>query len=370
MHKKSENFLVYDPYMHNFGGGEKYLLDVVNALIEKGNNVVIYSNYSLPALNSNFLDRFGYKLNDKITIIRPRFKFRLMSYLYLTFITLRFKFFVTVTNEFPHVSFSKNNIAILQYPYIKVGLLPRIRKYLHYRLYCRVVVYSEYIKQIVLSENIKVNSISVISPFVEGLESLPLKPNPQKIDIICVGRFIENENSKGQEHAIRAFKIFYDKNGLYKGTLHLVGGASFGSESFIDRLKLMSKGYPIEIHTNATSTTKIKLYRKSRIYWHLAGYDKDLVKSPGSAEHFGITVLEAIKYNCIPLCYRAGGPVEILGETNDKFFWESLEELVEKSEIYINSQNMGKSLLKLARSRFDLYSKANFYKQITHLIND
>jgi len=366
MRKKEQKILAYDPYIDNFGGGEKYFLDTLNALLSKGFDITLYSKWSTTNLDTNFRDRFGYGLYKPINIIYPRFGNKFITYVILIIKSIAFEYFLTVTNEFPQISLSKNSVVILQYPYIKKNSVSKIRKYLHYFFYDTVITYSKYVKEIVKSKKIHSKDVVVVSPYiksVEGLTSVSMKKNK----IICVGRFIEDENSKGQQFAIDCFKKIV-KNSKFKGlNLCLVGGANERSNNFIRKLKERSKGLDVRFYTNASREILESLYLESSVYWHLAGYNQDLNINPGRAEHFGITVLESIQNSCVPLVFNAGGPVEILGAENQDFFWNDIDQLATKTEKILMDNKYRVSLIRTSRKRLELYSQEKFSKKILSL---
>ena len=54
------------------------------------------------------------------------------------------------------------------------------------------------------------------------------------------------------------------------------------------------------------------LYARSAVLVHAAGFGTDPLEFPERLEHFGITPVEAASFGCIPVCYREGGPAEVL----------------------------------------------------------
>ena len=96
-----------------------------------------------------------------------------------------------------------------------------------------------------------------------------------------------------------------------------------------------TNGYPIELRTNISYQELNDLYGKSSIYWHAAGYDIDENKNPELVEHFGITTVEAMSSGTIPIVINKGGQKEIVSEGEDGYLFETIEELVEKTQSLI-----------------------------------
>jgi glycosyltransferase involved in cell wall biosynthesis len=342
MYKRKNEILAYNPYMHNFGGGEKYFIDVLNVLSNSGKDVILYTPYSLMDINNHLLNRFGYKLSSKISVKKPPFNNKFVSYLYLSFLTSQYKKFFCVTNQYPQISFSKDSYCVVQFPYFKSGFTGFLRKNIHYIFYKKIFVYSKYVKQVLIHLHRSLESkVLVVPPYVEAPQVLGKVEKSNTI--LCIGRFIENENSKGQQYAIEAFKDLLNFSKIKNLKLCLVGGSTLPNSKFIQNLVSGSKGLPVEFYINATDTTKKNLLKSSSIYWHLAGYNKDLTTNPGSAEHFGITVLEAICHDLVPLCYKAGGPIEIVGEGGKYLLFESLKDLVKKTDSLLSSEGLKKN---------------------------
>src|SRR4029078_6948484 len=71
-----------------------------------------------------------------------------------------------------------------------------------------------------------------------------------------------------------------------------------------------------------------QLYREATIYWHGAGLQADLQRYPERAEHFGITVVEAMSARPSPVAFDAGGPSEIIQHGTNGFLYRTVDELV------------------------------------------
>ena len=50
------------------------------------------------------------------------------------------------------------------------------------------------------------------------------------------------------------------------------------------------------------------LLEKANYIIHAAGIDKNEDKFPAMFEHFGISIIEGLMYNCIPICTNGGFP--------------------------------------------------------------
>jgi glycosyltransferase involved in cell wall biosynthesis len=86
--------------------------------------------------------------------------------------------------------------------------------------------------------------------------------------------------------------------------------------------------------------------------------------NPELTEHFGISTVEAISAGCIPLVVGRGGQPEIV--TNPDLLWQTIEELIEKTQAVINTPNKEKYLTALDISE---YTQAKFAEHIKRLIS-
>ena len=69
------------------------------------------------------------------------------------------------------------------------------------------------------------------------------------------------------------------------------------------------------------------LYQEAEIYWHGTGLGTDLEQEPEKAEHFGISLVEAMSAGCVVFAYGSGGPREIITDGVDGFLYSSTEDL-------------------------------------------
>jgi len=99
-------------------------------------------------------------------------------------------------------------------------------------------------------------------------------------------------------------------------------------KGYVEKLKKMSDGFPIEIISNATFSKIQSLYATSRLYWHGAGFEET---NPEYMEHFGISTVEAMASGCIPVVFAGGGQTEIVTDAVDGYTWTTKKELGDKT---------------------------------------
>ena len=63
-------------------------------------------------------------------------------------------------------------------------------------------------------------------------------------------------------------------------------------------------------------------------------------KYPEYAEHFGISTVEAMGAGAVPVVINAGGQKEIINDEESGFLWNSLDDLIEKTQLLINDEKL------------------------------
>lgn len=145
--------------------------------------------------------------------------------------------------------------------------------------------------------------------------------------ILSIARFIPE---KGHAVLVDAFAAL-PTDLATSWTLVLVGGSTDSSNSsaerqHVDALRARSHGHRIEIRPNASQTEVHELLGTASLFWHAAGYRRP-AEHPEHAEHFGISIVEAMSSGAVPLVYADGGPLEFIDGRNGTV-WTTAEELV------------------------------------------
>lgn len=150
--------------------------------------------------------------------------------------------------------------------------------------------------------------------------------------ILSVGRFFVGGHAKRQDILIEAFADLLN-GGVKDVELHLAGSSQPWGENldYLARLRERAKDLPVVFHVNCSHGELADLYRRSGFYWHAAGFGVDLAQHPEQAEHFGLSLVEAMSAGALPLAYEAGGPKEIISAGANGFFFTDARDLVAKT---------------------------------------
>lgn len=343
---------IYDPYLDTLGGGERYILSIASCLQSSHNVDIFWDDLSI-------LDRAKERLSlDLGNVVQKSNIFtKDVGMIERVKITKDYDYFFYISDGSVPLLGAKNVVSIVQYPILdlKLGVL----SWLKFRNTKLILCYSEFVKRY-LEELYKVQ-IKVLYPPVQGIKKTAKKENI----ILSVGRFTQNKNAKKQRFMI---DFFHKNKAHFKNwRLVLAGAVLTEDEAFLRELKEI-KGSSVEIFSNLTRSDLEELYAKSKIYWHAAGYGEDLASRPESAEHFGISVVEAMSASCVPVVYDGGGLREIVEAPVDGFLWSDEGDLLEKTKLLLGDNEIREKMSINARKRSRDFSLDNFCQEINKLI--
>ena len=198
--------------------------------------------------------------------------------------------------------------------------------------------------------------------------------NKKEKAILSVGRFFpEHHNKKQYELAATFIKMIEEYPVDMKGyTLCLAGGVSGTREhlEYVERIKKLSAGYPIEVLPNVSFKELTGLFKKSSIFWHASGLGEDENAHPEKFEHFGITTAEAMSAGCIPVVINKGGQKEIIEDGVDGFFFSDLRELSDQTLKIIRDEADSGKIRENAVRNCQKFSNSSFKKELLSIIEE
>jgi glycosyltransferase involved in cell wall biosynthesis len=180
--------------------------------------------------------------------------------------------------------------------------------------------------------------------------------------IVSVGRFFEGGHSKRQDAMVDAF-IRMCRAGLRGWELHLAGSVQASNLAYYRSVAASARGHRIHMHPDASHAEVAGLYQRAAIYWHAAGYGLD--EDPLTAEHFGMTTVEAMARGCVPVVFDRGGQREVVEDGVTGFKWSSIEELMTKTGDLIADLRLRRRLGSAARAGVMRYDVARFRDNMT-----
>jgi glycosyltransferase involved in cell wall biosynthesis len=337
---------IYNPYLDTLGGGERYTLAVATSLADKGYQVDI--EWKDITIREKLEKRFGLNL-EKINFISD--VKRGDGY--------EVCFWVS-DGSIPTLR-ARKNILHFQVPFHGVNGKTLLNRMKLFRI-SKIVCNSKFTKNII-DQEFGVDSL-VIYPPVSINE---IKSKRKENIIFFVGRFSQLKQAKRQDILVKAFKKLYDL-GYKDWKLILAGGVEVGVGGYMEELKKLSEGYPIEIFESPDFSTIKDLYGKAKLFWSASGYGINEIKEPEKVEHFGITVVEAMAGGAVPLVFMAGGHKEIIKDGVNGFLWDSLSKLVNQSKRMIDNPSQLHSISLSAKFDCKKYSYERFEKDFSKII--
>lgn len=357
---------IYDPYLDDLGGGEKYMMTIAECL-SKDHKVHLFwdKKEELDALLKRFsIDLSLVKLENNIfTKGTP-----LLKRLYET--KKYDRIIVLSDGSIPIVSCPL--LLHFQQPltHIKPTFLGKLKLKRVKTIFCN----SNFTKSFIDKE-FDVQSLVLYPPI-----SIKAKNLKKENIILSVGRFrvrdVIVKTDRGIEGVgdykklgilINVFKEMVD-DGLKDWKLVLAVSVNDADKEKFEILKKQIEKYPVSFEINRTNKDLWEIYSKTKIYWHAAGFGENLEKHPEFAEHFGISTVEAMGAGAVPVVIGAGGQKETVKNNENGYLWNTTKELREKTLKIITDEELLKKLSKNAQKDAQRFIAQDFCKKIRQMI--
>lgn len=320
---------VYSPYNFTLGGGESYLSKIMNNFINK-DYFVIFFNHTDEYTVKNTLELY---LNDNSKYILNVSHNFILDDNFKSKINGLFDYFIYLNNiSLPLFNgIAKKNIYHCQFPfdydfdydYIIHDLINRntINSYNY------IILNSEFTYKYLLetykkySINYDVNNIKILYPACIDSVNL-IKYEKQKNSFVMVGRIFEYNTIANNKHFDKIIKVLNNfKDFDYE--LNIIG--SVKSEDWYNYLiELIGNNNKIKIHRDISDDDKNNILKASKYYVNLTGFEEN---TPSTQEHFGISIIEGINYNCIPISYNGGFPTYYIKNNKNGYIVNNFNEL-------------------------------------------
>jgi len=348
---KRKKIALYDPYLDVLGGGEKHILSIIESISDNA-DIEIFWNKNLykqiqSRLNINFpqdpifinnIFAKGRNIFQKINCLK------------------KYDYFFYVTDGSYFFSFAKNNYIFCMIPDKKLYKLNLFNK-LKTSNY-NFISNSKFTNTWLNKWGIK---SEVIYPYIDTFFiQYDLSSIKKEKIILSVGRFFKQLHSKRQDILIKTFLQLKKTNRLFSDyKLILAGGVKKEDEDYFQSIKKLSENNnSIVFKSNISFKELLELYKKSQIFWHIAGFEVDEMKNPEMAEHFGLSPLEAMAMGCITFAYNAGGLRETIENGKNGFLFDTTDELIKKTSDVISNEALSNEIIKAAK--LDVIKKFNY----------
>lgn len=349
---------VFDPYLDDLGGGEKYMMTIAECL-SSVHSVDVFWNDEKDAKELQV--RFSLNLS-KINFVKNIFSTKTSLFKRL-WETKKYDVIIVLSDGSLPFTFSKRTYIHLQQPIslLQLNIKDKIKIKRINGFFCN----SKYTKSYV-DKSLGVNSLVLYPP----VEVKPKKIKKENI-ILHVGRFrVKNVNAddyKKQKFMVDTFKEMI-KNGLKNWKLVLAVSVRKTEERIFNDFRKRAENFPIEFLINKTNSELWNIYSKAKIYWHASGFGEDLEKHPEYAEHFGISTVEAMGAGAVPVVISAGGQKEIVEEKKNGFLWNTLDELMGRTKLLTENEELWKKMSQEALKRAKFFAGNRFCNDLKGIL--
>ena len=362
-------FLVVHPYLDIYGGGERVCHNVIKTLLKHGQKVELLtfdfdSSKYRDIVGEEFpkqveVHSLGKRSQEKppFTIYKRHRNFAKLLKKYRNQLQYDYIFSTQSSSPFEptFLNKAKKNIAYVHFPEIHhdyaKGTLKR-RLYLWLFKYWveqgigkldLVFCNSNYTKDALttLWKSHSVKEPVVVYPPVNLQMFWCQKPLSQRAKrVVYVARFIP-----AKRHEILK-QIATD---LPQFEFISVGGLIEAEKTWFERFSQnLPQNYTLK--TNLPTTELLELLQDSRVYVHLM-----------EGEHFGIAPVEGLASGCVTLVHDSGGMKEFIPQ---EYRWQSIDDLKEKLERYIEAEKLWEFKRKELWSRISTLTPEVFQEKI------
>jgi glycosyltransferase involved in cell wall biosynthesis len=349
---------LYDPHLATLGGGERYLLTILEEALRVPDAAVTLFAPERPEPEA--WRRLGIEVDERA------FEWSRAMDSEVTAASSELDLLVALANDVPPLSHARRSVAIVQFPHRSHGG-PRGRLLRALRVarapaalasYERFLCYSEFARRHIRAR-LGVDAVVVPPPVDEPPAGAAGGKEPL---ILSVGRFFSDWHSKNQHVLVEALAAL-DAPGW---SLVLAGGGD--DEAYVERVRRAAEGLPAELRLDVTRAELVDLYSRASLYGHAAGYGQDARRHPERLEHFGIATAEAMAHGAVPLVFPAGGSAELVGDGRTGRWWRTPSELAERTRDLIADESERERLAAAARAAAERYSTDRFRNEIRTLV--
>lgn len=379
---------IYCPSWDYAGGGEKNMAVIAELLVSSGWEVVLAGEV-LPdvgrleqVLNVNLAGCTTLQVSSQIGPVLSRLaRFaprpsRLLHARRSMNWSRQFDLLVYITGEIPPLCHARKGFLFIQFPYnreeaVRVDAsgaplrLADREKLIRLRSWHALTCPSHFVRESTY-KRWQVNPEVLYPP----AEIEPCKPGNKQPFILTVGRFYATGPTKKHAVMVEAFRQMCDE-GLAEGwSLKVAGGVHprEDHQRYLQEVKELAAGYPIEILTDLTFSQVLPLYSNASIYWHATGAGEDVSERPELFEQFGMTIVEAMASGATPVVIDGGGPAEIVRRDVDGFHWHDIGDLKSATLRLMRDTALLGQMSERAMMRAAEFSRKRYEEQVADIV--
>jgi glycosyltransferase involved in cell wall biosynthesis len=353
---------IYDPYLDDLGGGEKYMMTIAECLAKEHEVSVFWD--TVDDINA-IKKRFSLGLED-VSVVKNIFSPQVGTWKRLSE-TNKYDAIIVLSDGSIPLVLSRKLFIHLQQPIEHIDTTS-IKGMFKLSKVTAVFYNSKFTKSYNEKNLERLKNVLVYPP----VEIVTRDVKKENI-IMHVGRFRVKKVKKVDDYKkqgvmIDTFKKMVDAK-LKDWKFVIAASVKKEDEEAFFQLQEAAKGYPIEFRINKSNDELWEMYSRAKIYWHASGYGEDLEKHPEYAEHFGISTVEAMGAGTVPVVINAGGQREIVENNKDGLLWNTLDELQQKTMELIKDESLWKKLSESAKAKSKEFSKEKFSEAVYKLLD-
>ena len=320
--KKINKIGVLSHYNFNMGGGEKYLSEIIKYFIDIQYNIIFFNNTPIKIIKNTFKI---FNIDINLIIIKKIDELKMLVKLSNK---IQFDYFIEMSNSIiPSIvnKIAHKHIFHCQFPenYLQFDNTYISAKTKHID---HVIVNSEY-TYLYLEPAYK-NKLKILYPLCI-ITKLPKQPvvavSNSFITIGRLFRYVKNSNCKNIDKIINVFT----KLNQFDYTLNIV--CSIKDYKYFKYLQSTIRSEiqcnKIKFYPDCSDAVKESLLLSSKYYIHAAGILNPKGQYPSEEEHFGISPIEGIYHNCIPICADRGYPPYYIKNNKNGYLFDNEFEL-------------------------------------------
>ena len=369
----SKFVIIASPYYYTVGGGEKYISYIMKYYIQQNYSILFLNTSTIETFNKTKMFYFTKNEYSKIYLLNWSLLFDIN---FINQIKNKTDYFIYMFNfgvpQFEGLS--KCNIFHCQFPFDYQNINNNFYSSwsstkISYILnsYDKIIVISEFTLDCIQKYyiNIQNNFQNQIFKKINIIYPPCIKNNNQNNNyektnntFVMIGRIFKYNKEANNKFFNIAIEIFnklnkYDYELIIIGSVKCINTYKKLYQSIINKNK-------IKIIANASDEQKELYLKKCKYFIQLTGIED---KYQFNNEHFGISLIESLNYNCIPICYAQGYPNYIIDTTNGYLINNKLE--LYNLLIHILNNNNNNNLVSIDISK---YSDSEFFINLNKLL--
>lgn len=352
---------IFHPRINLCGGAEWVAINIMNTLKQNGHKVVILTNDRVD--QKKIMDSFSKKTTIDSQIVFPFAFFPPTDWhnIYtdaLRSMTLKSKCDILI-DTISNAILPGTDIAYIHFPLLKLlSQNPTLKNrvfYLPYRMFVRgvknldqkIIFANSKFTAEAIREAIGVRPHVLYPPIQTGFFNGDLS-RPRDDTVITVARISPEKSLTAIPYVAKLTdeKISFLIVGLLQSKKVL--------SSILELIRKLEVSERVKVLTDITRDQLRTILLNSKVYFH-----------PTINEHFGVSIVEAMAFGCIPVVHDSGGPREFVPSG---FRYKSMEEAAAKIERAISewSVKRAEEMSHIA----DDFSESNFSNKFIDILSD